>query len=165
LFYPTIAHSPDIGEEGGTQSSRSMEIGIFAASIAMPGAAAGGGKGIIKAVGGGVYKDFTKIDRFGPQLGAKMNQVANNLSGEVYKFSDHSIERIVQKIGVGNEVKVLDALKTQPFEYFHDGLEKLGYIDSVTRTFVGQIKDSKVITTVINNVGKNYKNNLIKKPK
>ncbi len=105
--------------------------------------------------------DYTT--RYGTQLGSKMNQVAQNLEGQPYKFSEHSIERIAQKVGVGNESKVLNTLQQKPFEYFHEGANKLGYYNEATKIFVAQAKDSGVITTVINNVSKNYINNLIGK--
>lgn len=108
--------------------------------------------------------DYTA--NYGTSLGSKMNQVASNLEGQPYNFSTHSIRRIAEKVGVGNEGQVLKTLKQQPFNYSQEGVKKLGYIDNATKTFVGQVKDAtKTITTVITNIGKNYKNNLINKSK
>ncbi|MCP3878325.1 MAG: hypothetical protein GY701_08025 [Sulfitobacter sp.] len=60
------------------------------------------------------------------------------------------------KRGITN-TKVQDALATQPFDYFHDGVWKVGYYDSGTRVFVGTVGDT--ITTTIK-TGPNYIRNL-----
>ncbi len=101
--------------------------------------------------------------RFGPTLATKMVQVEQNLSKSPYEFSDHALMRIAQKVGVGNEGLVIKALSLKPFEYFHDGAQKLGYLDAASKIFVGQLKGNGLITTIITNVGKNYKDNLLKK--
>ncbi len=59
-------------------------------------------------------------------------------------------------LGITN-TNVQDALATQPFDYFHDGVWKVGYYDSGTRVFVGTVGDT--ITTTIK-TGPNYIRNL-----
>ncbi len=172
LLWPNVAYSPNVGEEGG---SRGFETALFVGSLLTPGGeGSAAAKGVVKVAGNEVEnlakgfvnnKNFSQMGRFGAQLGSKMNQVAKNLEGQAYEFTDHAIQRIAQKIGVGNENQVLNTLKNKPFDYFHDGVEKLGYIDNKTKTFVGQVKDSKIITTVINNISNNYKKNLLQKPR
>jgi RHS repeat-associated protein len=48
----------------------------------------------------------------------------------------------------------------QSFEYFHDGAQKVGYYNPSSQIFVGQIKDSGNITTVITNATPQYIENL-----
>jgi hypothetical protein len=100
--------------------------------------------------------------KYGRELGGKMNQIVKSLP-ETYNFSTHAVRRIAERIGVGNEGLISGMLSTKPFEYIHQGVEKLGYYNEATKVFIAQIKDSKVITTVIDNVEKSYIANLIKK--
>jgi hypothetical protein len=61
---------------------------------------------------------------------------------------DYALQRMEQR---GISVNQLNAtLQQKPFEYFHDGLWKLGYYDPATQIFVA-VYDG-VIKTVINNV-------------
>ena len=92
-----------------------------------------------------------------------MNQVSQNLKNSPYDFSDHAVMRIAQRVGVGNEGKLTNILENvKPIEYFHEGVQKLGYYDAAVKTFIGQIKDTGTITTVITEATQNYVNNLIK---
>lgn len=105
--------------------------------------------------------DFTA--RYGSNLGTKMNQVVQNIGATNYKFSEHSIMRIAQKVGAGNVGSIINTLNNvKPFEYFHENVWKLGYYDVATKIFVAQVKSSQIITTISTNVSQNYINNLIK---
>ena len=140
------------GSAAATAISVNMFGGAGTACVAFCGQLGQSGQKII---------DYTS--QFGMNLGAKMNQVAQNLRGTQYKFSDHSIMRIAQKLGVGNEGRITNMLANiKPFEYFHEGIQKLGYYDPLSQIFIGQIKDTQLITTVITTVSKNYINNLLK---
>jgi RHS repeat-associated protein len=105
--------------------------------------------------------DYTTT--YGNSLGSKMNQVANNLEGSEYNFSDHSIMRIAQRVGPGNEKLVTDALNSKSFEYFHDNQWKIGYYDKASKLFVGTDKSTGELITIITNASQNYINNLTSK--
>ena len=56
-------------------------------------------------------------------------------------------------------------MQQKPFDYFHDNTWKNGYYDPGSKVFVGQMKDTGEVTTVINNAKPNYIDNLkSKKP-
>jgi hypothetical protein len=122
--------------------------------------------GTTACVSGGCQQAQKAVDytaRYGNDLGSKMNQVANNLENTEYNFGDHAIRRIAERVGVGNESKVLNTLNNaKPFEYFHDNIDKLGYYDAQARIFVGQIKSNGNITTIITNASEKYVKGLIK---
>lgn len=61
--------------------------------------------------------------------------------------------------------QIVQTMKNNPIEYFHEGQWKLGFRDAASKIFVGQAKDSGRITTVINNTNRNYLLNLVKKGK
>ncbi len=67
----------------------------------------------------------------------------------------HAANRMAQR-GITNG-NVQDALTTQPFDYFHDGIWKVGYYDTGTRVFVGTVGET--ITTTIK-TGPNYIRNI-----
>lgn len=52
---------------------------------------------------------------------------------------------------------------SQAFDYFHEGTVKTGYRDSQTGLFVGEVKGTGKITTVITNTSSNYQQNLVVK--
>ncbi|MFH0874190.1 MAG: RHS repeat-associated core domain-containing protein [Candidatus Komeilibacteria bacterium] len=105
--------------------------------------------------------DYTQ--QYGSALGQKMNQVAQNLRSSDYNFSTHSVARIAQKIGIGNESKVINVLNNiKPFEYIHEGIVKLGYYDATTKIFIGQEKATGNVITVITDVTSKYINSLTK---
>jgi alanyl-tRNA synthetase len=68
----------------------------------------------------------------------------------------------MEERGIGFEQVQKILTDNTPFKYIHEGIEKVGYYEEKTKVFVGQIKESKVITTVINNVKESYVNNLKK---
>lgn len=73
----------------------------------------------------------------------------------------HALARMEER-GIGFEQVQKILTDNTPFKYIHEGIEKVGYYEEKTKVFVGQIKESKVITTVINNVKESYVNNLKK---
>jgi histidinol phosphatase-like PHP family hydrolase len=164
--YDAYSTAQTVRDPNASLNEKLGAIGLFGLGLIGPG---GGYKTIgskaddaIKAIQSN-KKLIDYTSSHGPQLGSKMNRVAENLKETSYKFTDHSIQRIAQKIGVGNEKSVINTLQnSKPFEYFHDGVHKLGYYNPLTKIFVGQAKDSGNIITVITNVGKNYINNLLK---
>ncbi len=136
------------------------------------------GKNVVKYIG----KYPGKIDELAVGIGKKFPNEAEAISRYVlksdalsleqrikfasklyygYDFSYHAIQRIAQRnIDV---LKVFDILRnTKPFEYFHEGVMKRGYYDKSSKVFIGQIKSSRTITTVIDNVEQSYINNLLK---
>jgi hypothetical protein len=140
---------------GGTAGAVANVLSPVATATGTVACASGGCQQAQKAV------DYTA--RYGNSLGTKMNQVSQNLQGLEYDFGGHAIRRIAERIGVGNEGQVVNVLNNaKPFGYFHDGMQKLGYYDSVSKIFIGQIKDSGNITTIITNASQKYVNGLIK---
>jgi len=106
LFMPTTLHSPNVGEEEGTQTSRNMEAGIFAASMLMPGDVGGRGmKGVSKIASGvgddvgGVIKTASEwsITAFDPAkqrdfwLRGVDNSKLQNIIKSMFKLSDDII--------------------------------------------------------------------------
>ncbi|MCE3233614.1 MAG: Rhs family protein, partial [Rickettsiaceae bacterium] len=73
-------------------------------------------------------------------------------------YAPHAVERMEQR---GISTADVESLvnKGESFNYYHDGEWKLGYYNSDSQLFVAQSQSGKVIT-VINNVSKNYINNL-----
>lgn len=70
-------------------------------------------------------------------------------------LSPHSAQRLTER-GISLNA-VDDALAMQPFNYFHDGVWKVGYYDSASRVFVGTV--SGTATTIIR-TGPSYISNL-----
>jgi hypothetical protein len=62
-------------------------------------------------------------------------------------------QRNISSLDISNTVQ-----NGEKFDYFHDGALKTGYYDSASKIFVGTLKNE--IKTVINNVKRNYINNL-----
>ena len=73
------------------------------------------------------------------------------------EVSEHAARRITER---GLTVGTLDdVVSTQkPFDYFHDGVWKVGFYDAAQGGFVGSVGDT--ITTVITDVTPSYINNL-----
>ena len=148
------------GESLLSNSSGAIAAGIATGLTGLSSAYLGGAGTACVAMCGQGQKSIDYTAQFGSQLGSQMNQVSKNLGKNSGQFSTHAIQRIAQRIGVGNENTVLSTLKKQPFEYLHDGASKMGYYDAASRIFVGQIKDTGKITTVITNASQKYVNNL-----
>jgi len=75
-----------------------------------------------------------------------------------FQVGVHAFQRIFER---GVSYAQLDqVLQAQPFNYFHDGVWKIGYYDPVLRILVGTLNG--VITTVITNVKPGYIVNLQK---
>jgi RHS repeat-associated protein len=163
-----LDHPYQAGAAIGIVGGAAVGIGVVAGGGAITcGILCGGAAATVATGGTALATQGNRIanytSNFGPQLGSKMNQVASNLGNTSYKFTDHAIMRIAQRVGVGNESKVINALNMKPFQYFHEGVQKLGYYDPSSKILVGQVKSSSAITTIITNVSKNYVNNLISK--
>jgi hypothetical protein len=159
--YDAVTAMRDTFSTQTSMSQKVASIGFLAAGVVVPGSGRVDAKIGERVVGHDRISNFTS--RFGKEMGEKMNRVAEALSESGYKFTDHSIERMVQRIGVGNERKVLDVLdKVKPFQYIHENKIKNGYYDAVSKIFVGQANDDKSIITIITNVTEKYISNLLK---
>jgi RHS repeat-associated protein len=150
-------------------------IGVTSGGMAVAGSATatslslqylgGAGTACIGLCGQTVQNPQQVVDytlRFGSQLGSRMNQVYNSVGNKGYNFTDHAIKRIAERNVNGS--KVINILQnTKPIQYFHEGVMKNGYYDSVSKIFIGQVQSSGKITTIIDNVKPSYINNLLKK--
>lgn len=76
-------------------------------------------------------------------------------------LENHALKRMGER-GISFEQVQKIMTESTPFKYIHEGAEKIGYYDEKAKVLIGQIKDSKVVTTVINNVKETYVNNLKK---
>jgi RHS repeat-associated protein len=159
-------HPVAAGATVGIASGAASYVGAVSLTSLSVNYLGGAGTACIAFCGAAVQTGQKVIDytsRFGPDLGSKMNQVSRNLSDSGYNFSDHSVKRIAERIGVGNERNVLNVLQnSKPFNYFHEGSNKIGYYDQASKMFVGKAADTGKITTIITNASKNYIKNLIK---
>lgn len=76
---------------------------------------------------------------------------------ESLEVTQHTALRMTQR---GISIDAVESTLSQPsFDYFHQGVWKVGYYDPVSRVFVGSVNG--VVTTVIDNVSQNYINNLL----
>jgi hypothetical protein len=74
------------------------------------------------------------------------------------EISEHALLRMARR-----EVSVPqleEALRAQPFQYYHEGVWKAGYYDPVSRIFVGELQGK--VLTVISDVKPQYIENLLR---
>lgn len=72
-------------------------------------------------------------------------------------LTDHAAKRMAQR-GISQAAYRQALSRGEKFNYFHEGAWKVGYYDVKSGVFVGTVKSKA--TTVINNVSRNYINNL-----
>ena len=141
---------------GGDVKAELGYLGLDVAGAATPFATGFGVAGRLAAKGG---------DEF-IQGGAKAVQINNALSAaqksQVLKDANlkvgyHTAKRMVERNVSLNAIE--SAVKSgDKFNYFHEGVNKVGYYDSSSKVFVGSVNGK--ITTTISNASEGYVKNL-----
>ena len=93
-------------------------------------------------------------------IAKQMNLTSKVFSEKGYSISEHAVERMMQRgVNLGTIERAITA--GDKFSYTQKNVTHTGYIDNNTQTFVGVADNTNNITTVIKNVSKNYKTNLV----
>ena len=149
LFYPQETSFDPIyePEQYAKQNNPTQQISNMTFASLMPG-------------GKGKANNFTV--KYGEELGFKMNFIVDNTKKSGLNLNDHAVWRMAIRDITPKQV-VQTIKNNNPIEYFHEGVLKNGFRDPISKIFVGQVKDSGRITTVINNTSSNYLSNLVNK--
>ena len=135
---------------GGSIGGGSLAL-VTGGTASVPAAAVVATGVAISAYGGSVIMSAGK--GFGRDA-KNLKQSADNLD-----YSDHAAGRAAKR-EVSSQ-QVLNTVKNgESFDFYHKGEWKKGYYDEVGKIFVSTNRDSGKVITVINDVSRNYINNL-----
>ncbi len=140
-----------LGTTGGTLVT-ATGIGAPAGAVTIVGSSALAAHGTqLTLTSGSNLFNFSELNS-----GGNKNNSNNNKQLDI---SNHARIRM-QERGISQSQVQKTVENNKPFDYYHERTWKQGYYDQKTRVFVGQVKDSGRITTVIDNVKQSYINNL-----